>query len=82
MMLLRVFNQFQQEGGKSDQHGGRGPVDSVELQHGSNPAPRNMDQLPVDKTRVPAVADDPPDYLIKVEYKRFKTSLDRPVEDQ
>ncbi|HYV35280.1 MAG TPA: ubiquinol-cytochrome c reductase iron-sulfur subunit [Gemmataceae bacterium] len=57
-------------------HGGRFNLDGKRVvpTEGNNPAPRSMDELPLEKG--PA-----PDYEIRVEYKRFKTSLDQPVED-
>ncbi len=60
-------------------HGGQFDNDGKRVQpaHGSNPAPRDMDKLPIEKVALP----DSPDFEIKVEYKRFKTSLDRPVEE-
>jgi Rieske Fe-S protein len=62
-------------------HGGRFDLDGkrVLAKESSNPAPRDMDKLPTEK--VPLAAE-PGDFEIKVEYKRFKTSLDRAVEDK
>jgi Rieske Fe-S protein len=48
---------------------------------GSNPAPRDMDRLPVEKVPSSTAADEQVDFDIKVEYKRFRTSLDRSVVD-
>jgi len=64
-------------GGKFDLHGKR-----VIPLEGSNPAPRDMDKLPAEMIALPAAPGDPVDFEIKVEYKRFKTSLDQPVEDK
>jgi menaquinol-cytochrome c reductase iron-sulfur subunit len=61
-------------------HGGQFNIDGQRIhpQEGSNPAPRDMDRLAV--VKAPA-AGQPGDFDIKVEYKRFKTSLDRAVDD-
>jgi Rieske Fe-S protein len=59
-------------GGKFDINGKR-----VTPSAGSNPAPRNMDQLPLEK--VPLAGQQ--DFEILVEYKRYKTSLGQSVED-
>jgi menaquinol-cytochrome c reductase iron-sulfur subunit len=48
-------------------------------QEGANPAPRNMDKLPLEKI---ALAGHPGEFEIKVAYKRFKTSLASQEEDQ
>jgi menaquinol-cytochrome c reductase iron-sulfur subunit len=64
-------------GGRFDLHGKR-----VAAQHGSNPAPRDMDRLPTEKIALAGVPNEAPDFEIKVEYKRFRTSLDQAVEDQ
>ena len=60
-------------------HGGQFDLDGKRVvpSQGSNPAPRNMDKLPIQTVDLPGG-----DREIKVEYMRFKTSLDRPVEDQ
>jgi Rieske Fe-S protein len=65
-------------------HGGQFDTSGTRavLQHGSNPAPRDMDKLPMEMVAITAAPDQPRDFEIKVEYKRFKTSLDRPVEDK
>jgi menaquinol-cytochrome c reductase iron-sulfur subunit len=64
-------------GGRFDLHGKR-----IFPMQGNNPAPRDMDKLPTEKIAIPAAPNEAPDFEIKVEYQRFRTSLDRPVEDK
>ena len=61
-------------------HGGRfDPAGRLrQPQQGSNPAPRDMDKLPLEKVPLPGEND----FVIKVEYKRFKTSLKDQEEDK
>ena len=54
-------------------HGGHFDLDGKRIipARGSNPAPRDMDRLPVERVEMA----DQRDFEIKVEYKRFKTGL-------
>ena len=64
-------------GGNFDKNGKR-----VHPAEGSNPAPRDMDTLPLEKVPLPPVPGQPADFEILVEYKRFKTSLAEKVEEK
>jgi menaquinol-cytochrome c reductase iron-sulfur subunit len=63
-------------------HGGQFDADGKRVVplHGSNPAPRDMDKLPLEKVALAAAAGESPDFEIRVEYQRFKTSL--PVQEE
>jgi Rieske Fe-S protein len=64
-------------------HGGQFDKDGKRVipAQGNNPAPRDMDKLPCEIVALTVGPDQTPDSQVKVQYKRFKTSLDKPVED-
>jgi menaquinol-cytochrome c reductase iron-sulfur subunit len=63
-------------------HGASFDDNGKRLTPDANPAPRDMDTLPVDKIDLPIEPGQPPDFEIQVEFAHFKASQPEKVEDK
>jgi menaquinol-cytochrome c reductase iron-sulfur subunit len=56
-------------------HGGHWTIQGQRIDPENNVAPRDMDTLQTQRTRVPGTPDSQPDYFIEVHYQSFKALL-------